>query len=34
LSVSRWIGLKQTERDCHRAALDAADATHAEHSIV
>jgi hypothetical protein len=32
--VSRWIGLTQAERDSFRAALDAADATRAEHSIV
>jgi hypothetical protein len=32
--ISRWVGLKQTERDSFRAALDVADATRAEHSIV
>jgi hypothetical protein len=32
--VSRWVGLTQTERDSFRAALDAADARQAEHSIV
>jgi hypothetical protein len=32
--VSRWIGLTQPERDIFRAALDAADATRAEHSLV
>jgi hypothetical protein len=32
--LSRWVGLKQTERDSFRAALDAADATHAEHSLL
>jgi hypothetical protein len=32
--VSRWVGLTQAQRDSFRAALDAADATRAEHSIV
>jgi hypothetical protein len=32
--VSRWVGLTQVERDSFRAALDAADATRAEHSVV
>ena len=32
--LRRWVGLKQTERDSVRTALDAADATHAEHGIV
>jgi hypothetical protein len=32
--VSRWVGLSQADRDSFRAALDAADATRAEHSIV
>jgi hypothetical protein len=32
--VSRWVGLTQPERVSFRAALDAADATRAEHSIV
>jgi hypothetical protein len=32
--VSRWVGLSQAERDSFRAALDAADATRAEHSIL
>jgi hypothetical protein len=32
--VSRWAQLTQAERDSFRAALDAADATRAEHSIV
>ena len=32
--VSRWVGLTQPERDSFRAALDAADATRAEHSVV
>jgi hypothetical protein len=31
--VSRWVGLTQPERDRFRAALDAADATRAEHSV-
>ena len=31
--VSRWVGLTQAERDSFRAALDAADATRAEHSV-
>jgi hypothetical protein len=30
----RWVGLTQADRDAFRAALDAADATRAEHSIV
>jgi hypothetical protein len=30
----RWVGLTQADRDSFRAALDAADATRAEHSIV
>jgi hypothetical protein len=30
----RWVGLTQSERDIFRAALDAADATHAEQSVV
>ncbi len=32
--VSRWVGLSQAQRDSFRAALDAADATRAEHSIL
>jgi hypothetical protein len=32
--LSRWVGLSQAERDSFRAALDAADATRAEHSIL
>jgi hypothetical protein len=32
--VSRWVGLTQAERDSFRAALDAADTTRAEHSVV
>jgi hypothetical protein len=32
--VSRWVGLTQPERDSFRAALDAANATRAEHSVV
>ena len=32
--LSRWVGLTQAERDSFRAALDAADATRAEHSVV
>jgi hypothetical protein len=32
--VGRWVGLTQADRDSFRAALDAADATRAEHSIV
>ena len=29
----RWIGLTQADRDAFRVALDAADATRAEHSV-
>ena len=29
----RWVGLTQADRDVFRAALDAADATRAEHSV-
>jgi hypothetical protein len=32
--LSRWVGLTQAERDSFRAALDTADATRAEHSVV
>jgi hypothetical protein len=32
--VSRWAHLTQADRDAFRAALDAADATRAQHSIV
>ena len=31
--VSRWVGLTQPKRDSFRAALDAADATRAEHTV-
>jgi hypothetical protein len=32
--VSRWAHLTQADRDAFRAALDAADAARAQHSIV
>jgi hypothetical protein len=32
--LSRWVGLTQAERDSFRAALDTADATRAEHSVI
>jgi hypothetical protein len=32
--VSRWVGLTQADRDAFRAALDAADGTRAESSVV